>query len=237
MDAPTAAREACESSGMRVICAGFGRTGTASLKLALERLTGGPCYHFEELFKHAEQRAAWARFVRGEAEIDWHACFEGYEAAVDFPACAYYREIAAAFPDALVILSLRDLEAWATSWDALLRYFPYFHAPPLRWAFPWVRDIGDVIQSVVVESTFGGAMDRMSIIETHRRHIDTVRAAVPAERLLEYRVAEGWEPLARALGVAVPDEPFPRLNSGTRPFVERGVRKMLGLGWKDLAQP
>lgn len=220
---------------MRVICAGFGRTGTASLKVALEELTGGPCYHFEELFKHAEQRLAWARFARGEAPMDWRALFAGYEATVDFPACAYHEEIAAAFPDAIVILSVRDLERWAESWDTLFKWFPWFQSAPLRAAFPWVRDIADVLRVVVIERTFHGRMDRASMIATHRAHIEHVRATVPSERLVLWSVADGWSPLAAALGVPVPERPFPRLNSGARPFLERGLRKLLGLGWKDLA--
>ena len=163
---------------MRVICAGFGRTGTSSLKAALETLLDAPCYHFEELFKHAEDREAWARFVRGENEMDWVVLYDGYGAAVDFPSCAYYAEIAEAFPDALVILSTRDLESWARSWQSLWRFLPYFQSRILRRMFTWVDEIADVLQKVITERTFHGKMDPASMIETH----ECKRAGSPCAR-------------------------------------------------------
>jgi hypothetical protein len=219
---------------MRVICAGFGRTGTASLKSALETLLDGPCYHFEELFKHAEQRKTWSRFVRGEADMDWEALYADYAAAVDFPSCAYYQEIATAFPDALVILSLRDLESWAKSWQSLWRFLPYFQSRLLRRLFPWVDEIADVLAKVIEERTFGGAMDPASIIATHEAHIARVKEVIPAERLLVFRVQDGWAPLCEALDVPVPDGPFPHSNSGSWPFIRRAVRKMFGRRWVNL---
>ena len=189
------------------------------MKSALEELLDGPCYHFEELFKHARQRQAWAAYARGEADMDW-AVMDDYVAAVDFPACAFYRELAERHPDALILLSVRDLNRWAASWQSLWRYFRWFRSPVLARSFPWVGDIVAVLEAVVVERTFGGDMTPEGMIETHRRHLEEVQREVPAERLLVYRVQEGWEPLCQALGVPVPDRPFPQSNSGSRPFIE-----------------
>lgn len=219
---------------MQVICAGFGRTGTASLKSALETLLGGPCYHFEELFKNAEHRRLWSAFARGETEMDWEALYQGHAAAVDFPSCAYYQEIAETFPDALVILSLRDLESWSRSWQSLWRFFPLFRLPLLRRLFGWVEEIVAVLEGVIVERTFHGRMTPAEMIATHAAHIETVKATIPAERLLIYRVQDGWEPLCAVLGVPVPDVPFPRSNSGSWPFVKRTLEKMLGRRWRSL---
>jgi hypothetical protein len=221
---------------MRVICAGFGRTGTASLKTALEILLDGPCYHFEALFKSAEKRKTWARFAAGEAEMDWQAVYDGYEAAVDFPSCAYYEEIAAAFPDALVILSVRELDSWARSWHSLWRFFFLFRLPLLTRLFSWVAEIVQVIDTVIVDRTFAGKMDKPSMIATHQAHIERVQQVIPAERLVVFRVQEGWAPLCTALGVPVPDQPFPRSNSGSIPFVRRTVAKLFGRDWKNLSQ-
>ena len=219
---------------MRVICAGFGRTGTSSLKTALEILLEGPCYHFEELFKNGDQRQRWSRFVRGERSMDWEGVYQGYEAAVDFPSSAYYEEIAETYPDALVVLSLRELESWAASWQSLWRFFPYFQSAPLRWLFPWVDEIADVLEVAVVQRVFHGKMDPASMIKTHEEHIARVKQVISPERLLVYRVQEGWEPLCKALDLPIPDKPFPRRNSGSWPFVKRGVGKMLGRRWTDL---
>ena len=219
---------------MRVICAGFGRTGTSSLKSALETLLGGPCYHFEELFKHGEQRKRWARFVRDECEMDWTELYDGYVAAVDFPSCAYYEEIAAAFPDALVILSVRELQSWSKSWQSLWRFFPYFQTRALRGLFSWVNDIADVLDKVIVQRTFSGGMTPEAMVETHRAHLARVKEIIPAERLLVFKVQDGWGPLCKALEVPVPDAPFPHSNSGSWPFIKRTLSKMLGRKWTNL---
>ena len=96
---------------LRVIGAGFGRTGTASLKVALEKLLGAPCYHMIEVFQHPEHVALWHEAALGNMP-DWNRLFEGYASAVDFPASAFWPEIMNAYPDALVLLSVRDPEQW-----------------------------------------------------------------------------------------------------------------------------
>jgi hypothetical protein len=195
----------------------------------------GPAIIFEELFKNGDQRKRWSRFVRGESPMEWESVYAGYEAVVDFPSSAYYQEIAETFPDALVILSLRELERWSASWQSLWRYFPYFQSAPLRWLFPRVDEIADVLEIAGVERVFHGRMEPASMIKTHEEHIARVKQVISPERLLVYRVQEGWEPLCQALDLPVSDMPFPRHHSGSWPFVKRGVGKMFGRGWTNLS--
>jgi hypothetical protein len=218
---------------MRVICAGFGRTGTSSLKGALELLLGGPCFHFEELFKHTHLRKAWAEHARGGEVPDWTALYAGYEAAVDFPSCAYWAELSEAFPDALILLSVREPESWARSWMGLWRYLTVFRL--LRF-LPFVSDVVVILDRVIAERTFGGRMDRDGLLCAFESHNARVIATAPSERLLVYRVQEGWVPLCQALGVPVPEGPFPRHNPGTGPLIRRMLFRLFGGRWKSLTE-
>jgi hypothetical protein len=196
---------------LRVIGAGVGRTGTLSLKLALERLLGGPCHHMLEIFGHPEQIAGWHAAARGEA-TDWPGLLAGYRAAVDWPAAEFWPELMEAFPDAIVLLSLRDADAWwesaeATIWKAMRGPLPPEPAHLVRWR-AMVEDL--------MQLRFGAwPDDRDATIAAFHRHNDRVRAGVPATRLVEWRAGDGWEPICAALGLAVPDETFPHRNSRT----------------------
>ena len=94
-----------------VIGPGFGRTGTASLKRALEILGLGPCHHMEECFAHPEQAAYWQDLLAGKS-VDWDRVFAGFKSQVDWPGAHYWRELIAAYPDAKVVLSVRPEESW-----------------------------------------------------------------------------------------------------------------------------
>src|SRR3954463_2967084 len=96
-----------EAFMLRVVGAGLGRTGTASLKMALERLLAGPCYHMKEVFEHLDHVPIWHAAIRGEA-VDWSSVLDGYLAIVDWPGAACWRSLAAAHPDAVVLLSTRS---------------------------------------------------------------------------------------------------------------------------------
>jgi hypothetical protein len=188
---------------LRVVGAGLGRTGTLSLKLALERLLGASCYHMVEVFAHPEHIAAWHAAARGRMP-DWEKLLTGYAAAVDWPAASFWPELAEAFPDALVLLSVRDPESWWRS--ASTTIFPATSAAPHDAWLAMVRD--------VFAARFTSAIDdRPASIAAFERHNAEVRATVPAGRLLEWRAADGWAPLCAALELPVPDAPFPRVNT------------------------
>jgi hypothetical protein len=188
---------------LRGVGAGLGRTGTMSLKLALERLLGAPCYHMAEVFAHPEHVALWHAAARGEP-VDWHALFAGYAAAVDWPVGSFWPEVAAAFPDALILLSTRSAESWWKS--ASQTIFPISaKAAGTPWHAMWME---------LARNRFTPRLDdREAAVAAYERHNADVRARAPRERLLEWTARDGWEPLCRALGVAAPDEPFPHANS------------------------
>ncbi len=196
---------------MKVIGAGFGRTGTVSLKEALEHL-GYPCYHMQEAMKgysrgHVE---VWDQALTGHTDTDWDNLFIGYEATVDFPACVFYRELMAAFPDAVVILSVRDAERW---WASFAKLLGLVSKAQLFNVVPMFRKFS-AMNVHLVEYVFDGSQNKDSCIDRYLRHIEEVKANVPEDRLLVYRVTDGWEPLCRFLGKPVPDIPFPHANAG-----------------------
>lgn len=203
---------------LEVIGVGFGRTGTLSLKHALETLGFGKCYHFREMVKagHAKR---WLRVADGESQ-GWESVFRGYRATTDWPAAACYRELANAYPDAKLILTVRDASDWYDSvTDTILRLR---NAMPARW--PVFRSIAAVADRFVWEGEFHGrADDREYAIARYNEHIADVQGFAASERLLVFTVNDGWEPLCRFLGVPVPaNKPFPRVND--RRVMRRYVR-------------
>ena len=188
---------------LKVIGSGLGRTGTMSLKLALEQLGFGPCHHMVEVFMHPESVPLWV--AAGEGKPDWDAIFAGYQAMVDYPGCKFWRELMDYYPDAKVLHSTRDPERWFESTQATI-FAPGSGAtnppPPMKPFF-----------DMVTREFEGRLHDRDFMIEMFKQHDATVVATVPKERLLVFEASQGWEPLCAFLGVAVPDKPYPRENS------------------------
>lgn len=196
--------------GLQVIGAGFGRTGTNSLKLALEQLGFGPCHHMFELGDHPEQLGFWQAAARGETP-DWDAVFAGYAAQVDWPGARYWRELAEHFPEAKVILSVRSEDAWFDSVQSTI--YPFMRDRATHGSED-MRARGEMAYETIVQQIFHGRMDdRDHATAVFRRHVEEVQSTIPPDRLLTYRVAEGWAPLCRFLGVALPATPFPRANT------------------------
>jgi hypothetical protein len=215
-----------------LIGAGLGRTGTLSLKAALERLGFGPCYHMTELFQHPEHTPTWEAAARGES-VEWEAVFAGYRATVDWPGAAYYDRLLARYPDAKVLLSVRDSQRWYDSVASTI-----YQAGRLAQAgrpaggaddprFAARARIGRLIDAMVWQGTFGGAFeDRERAIGVYEAHNRAVQEQVPADQLLVFDVKEGWGPLCRFLGAPIPvDEPFPHLNDAAafRQMVAQGM--------------
>lgn len=221
---------------MRVIGAGFGRTGTSSLKRALETLGYGPCHHMDEVFKHPADLATWERACRGE-KIDWKTFMAPWGSACDFPSSLYYRELMEAFPDAKVVLTVRDSGSWYASMRETI--VPMFRRFPNRVVIPHLPVLSSPSR------VMGGSELRRRIIdrfddEAHVRkefeaHIAEVERVVPPERLLVLDVKQGWAPLCSFLGVPIPSEPFPRVND-TAEF-KRRVTAATVISWVVLLAP
>jgi hypothetical protein len=204
---------------LQVVGAGVGRTGTHSLKLALEQLLGAPCYHMLELFEHQEHAPAWGAAIDGTL-TDWDTIFAGYAAAVDWPAAAFWRETSAAYPDAIVLLSVRDPDAWwksanQTIWEVTRRGAP----PDDAFMHEWHANVVRLLE----ERFTPGWNDEAEAKRAYLAHNDAVRAETSPDRLVEWRPGDGWAPICNALGLDVPDTPFPHVNT-TDEF-----RVMLGL--------
>ena len=194
----------------------MGRTGTHSLKLALERLLGGPCHHMVEVFANPSQIPTWIDAIEGRP-VDWSALLAGYRAAVDWPGAGFWPELTAANPDAMVLLSVRDADSWYRSASNTI-FLALSGGPPetVQWMGAMRKLLAD---------RFSDHLDnRSAMIDAYERHNAEVRAAVPADRLIEWTPSDGWDPICERLGLAVPDEPFPVTNT-----TEEFRTNMLGL--------
>ena len=196
---------------LQVVGAGVGRTGTHSLKMALEQVLGGPCHHMLEVFAHPEQVPVWTDAINGRP-VDWHQLLDGYTALVDWPGASFWPELLEANPEALVLLSVRDPETWYKSASNTI-----FLAldPANEWMASMRRLFADRFSDQLD--------DKSAMIAAYERHNDEVRRRVPPSQLLEWTVGDSWQPICARLGVAVPGEPFPVTNT-TEEF-----RAMLGL--------
>lgn len=197
---------------LQVVGAGFGRTGTLSLKRALDELGFGPTYHMEEVVRRPSHIASWLRYAR-TGEANWDEIFSGFGSGVDFPVSCVWEGLAAYYPDAKIVLSIRDPQAWWTSTETTIY--------PTRTMFPrWLMRLAPVtgrwvemVDRLVWDGIFDGRFaDRDHAVAVFERHLANVEATCPRDRLLVFDVAEGWEPLCSFLDVPIPDRPFPRLN-------------------------
>lgn len=192
---------------MRVVGAGLPRTGTRSLKAALETLLGGRCYHMSEVFEHLGDVDVWRAAARGN-EPDWRTFPGDCVAAVDWPASIFWRELSSAHPDAVIVLSTRrDATQWWESCDATI--LPFARGDRAMESEEWLAMFDEQLEREIGEN-----WDDPAVAEAfYERHNAAVRAEAPADRLLEWRATDGWEPLCEALGLPVPDEPFPHTNT------------------------
>ena len=203
---------------------GFGRTGTSSLKIALEHLGFGPCHHMFEVRDNPHLLSHWEKVADGQA-IDWDEAFAGYRSQLDWPGARVWRELAAHYPRAKVILTVRDAGEWYDSFSATIRQFdaargnhPVAHA----------NAIAAMGHKLIFEQVFADqAHDRTHAIAVFNAHIAEVQRTIPSDRLLTFDVREGWEPLCAFLGVPVPVITFPKLNS-SKQFVETWKEEAAG---------
>ncbi|ETW94760.1 MAG: hypothetical protein ETSY2_49230 [Candidatus Entotheonella gemina] len=190
---------------LRVVGVGLGRTGTSSLRLALETLLGGPCYHMREVIAHKPEHVRiWHDAALGKMP-DWQSLFADYAATVGPPPAWFWPELIAAFPEALVLLSVRDPETW---WDSASQtIFKTDDSPTMTDAFKAMT------KAVYTSLGLANRQNRDAAIRVSEAHNARVREAVPSDRLLIWQAGDGWAPICEALGLPVPDEPFPHTNT------------------------
>jgi hypothetical protein len=217
---------------LKIIGAGLGRTGTHTLALALEKLNFGPCYTVNTLKKNPLHVAIWNEAISGKT-VDWQSLYQGYGSAVEWPTVSFFPQVLQAFPKAKVILTLRDAKEWyesarATIFEAL-ELSQYNPNPPGK-----NRPAVELTRRLVLEIMFQGKYkDEAQAIEIYNQHNLQVREIVSEDRLLIYKITEGWLPLCEFVGVAVPNEPFPKSNDRTKfissaPEWMKALKKQLG---------
>ena len=196
--------------GLKVIGSGLGRTGTRSLKAALELLLGAPCYHMAECFGRPDHPAQWQAAMEGR-DVDWDGLLDGYVATVDWPAAAVWKELAALHPDAVILHSERPADEWFTSADRTI--FEGFKKPESEWDPPGTNPWWDMAITMFRDRFTPDWLDRDAAMAAVDAWNADVRATAPADRLVIWETGAGWEPICAALGLDVPDEPFPHTNT------------------------
>ena len=199
-----------------VIGAGFGRTGTLSLKLALEELGFSKCYHMSEVVANPPHVDLWRAAWRGDDL--WDDIFAGYRAAVDWPAVAFWTRLLRYYPSAKVVLTVRDADTWYRSARGTI-----FRSMTegLSTKDPVRYDRMRLLKEIIIDGTFNGSLDdERNVVAVYSRHVERVIAEVPSDRLVLFDPREGWPPLCAAFDLAVPRVPFPRVNTFNK-FVER----------------
>jgi len=211
---------------IKVIGAGFGRTGTGSLRFALERLGFGKCYHMSEIMDHPEKARDWLN-ARLKKQVDWDDVFNGYQATVDWPSCSFFKELHEHYPDAKIILTVRDPDEWYRSAYETIYAMTKARNKIFACIFPSARNMKRMIIEIIWNGTFHGKFkDRTYAKKIFNDHIEEVKSTVPKKQLLIYEISQGWEPLCKFLAVPVPQgEPFPILNDS------KGMKILL---WKRI---
>lgn len=202
---------------MKVIGSGFGRTGTASLKGALEYLGFGPCYHMFEIIAKPERGAEWTRAVNGE-DVDWKQVFDGFDSTLDYPGCLFYEQLLETFPDAKVVHTVRDPERWYEStYNTIYQYAKDVPDDPKFRTDDEFGKFVPTIKKLMWDGFFHGRFeDKDYTLQRFADHTENIKRTVPADKLLVYQVSDGWQPLCDFLGVDVPDEEFPHINESAQ---------------------
>jgi len=214
---------------LKVIGAGYPRTGTSSLKLALEQLGFGPCHHMREVIMDLPSARLWIEAAEGRP--DWDRIFAGYQSCTDAPGCAFWRELADEYPDAKVLLSVRDPDQWFDSTQTTV-----FSDQMLNRNQPLGSDMTEFFAKVVTHEFGERIHDRDFMLAQFERRKQEVIAAIPEPRLLVYDVREGWEPLCAWLGVAAPETPFPHTNTRAEMMQRRQAMAQGGFDMEKISQ-
>jgi hypothetical protein len=193
---------------LQVVGAGVGRTGTLSLKVALERLLGAPCYHMDEVLVNPQHVPIWKRALGGQP-VDWEEIYSGYTATVDWPGAAFWPELTSCYPNALVILSRRDAAKW---WNSARDTFVELMLNE-QYSNPLARERSEMAYRIITSRFCPDLADAEMMLAAYEKHIQAVRDAIESTRLVCWEPGEGWTPIADALGLPEPAEEFPHLNT------------------------
>ena len=205
---------------LKVIGAGFGRTGTLSLKEALEKLGFGPCHHMKEVMLNSEQAEYFYLASTGKS-MDWDEVYKDYSSAVDWPTAAYYRELSDKYPDAKVILGMRDAGSWYDSASTTIYKMSQNFPKWIRFILPRADKIFKMIDKTVFGQPFSYQFeDREFAMRVFNDHVEAAKKSIPDEKLLMHSAKDGWEPLCAFLDVPVPEEPYPWVND-SKEFARR----------------
>ena len=223
---------------LKIIGAGFGRTGTASVYAALNQL-GYPCYHMFEVLDNKDNKSHldfWRKVADSApgTRQDWDQVFANYTAALDNPACCVWRELIVAYPDAKVLLTVHPAgdDAWYQStMETIYTVESLWQFKLLSVFVPFMRKHRDMCRKLIWQRAHKGTMtDRAAAIALYHQHIEEVKAAVPADRLLVFSAKQGWKPLCDFIGVPVPDTPFPNTNDRAQMKSRLGKAKLSAYG-------
>ncbi|CAF1105624.1 unnamed protein product [Didymodactylos carnosus] len=226
-----------QKSKLRIIGAGFGRTGSKSLKIALKKLGYAKCYDMFEVLKCPEHSKFWLNAMDEGEQFDWEDLFHDYDATIEWPGFLFYQQLMVKYPDAKVILSVRDPDTWYQSIKESI-YYARIVAFPARivkrydiFHYGWnCLNIYRLIFKLIWSKTFHNRFeDKQYTIDLFRKHNAQVQRVVPSERLLVFDVKQGWEPLCRFLDAQVPSEPFPHVND--RVQFNRRIQQENMIGW------
>lgn len=194
---------------LKVIGTGFGRTGTDSMRTALNMLGLGPTHHMFEIMENPQQKERWRALALG-AEPDWDLLFKGYNSCIDWPSAYYWRELIEVYPEAKVLLTWRTPESWWSSFEKTIVAGIKSSEDP--------QSLG---RTLIEGEIFDGRMaDRAHAIATYEANVAAVLDTVPKDRLLVHKLGDGWVPLCAHLGVPVPEEDYPNRNN-TSDFAEK----------------
>jgi hypothetical protein len=226
--------------GLQVIGVGMHRTGSMSVKAALERLGVGPCYHGMEALRRCTDGDHWLAAYEAGGQYDWALIFDGYRATMDWPTVYFWEQLAAAYPDAKILLTYREPEDWWNSHVEMFQRGLEFNQQLTDEQRQWAQESGfarmqEALATVVPTVFDGRIFDKEHCLQVFAEHYERVRRTVPAERLLDYRVQDGWGPLCRFLGVAVPPEPYPRVNVGDN--LVHNIRTAMHLAQGQTGEP
>ena len=218
---------------LQVIGAGFGRTGTTSLKAALEQLGFSKCHHMEEVMQAPQQVSFWQTLADG-GDVDWEEVFDGFQSSCDWPSCTYWETLHHHYPDARIILTVRDEQRWYDSVAATIYAVSFLLPLWITRMIPPLHRVNRMVIASVWDGVFGGRFeDREHALAIYREHIARVKAIAPPDKLLVFEAADGWEPLCLFLGVPIPAGEYPHLNDAAQ--IKRVIRIAKALGWLMLA--